>query len=163
MVFLAVLIVPAVCFGLLYLLLHSGIGERLLAYDSLNDESASVRLVIFHVFDHLSLPDLLFGSDGDQILALASQINIKNPDSDIENPWILMFLFLGAIMFTLWFCGWAVYVGRLIVGAPLAVKMAVIEYFCIATTSNSFGRKDLVYAMLAGIVVCVKRMQKPVA
>jgi hypothetical protein len=157
----AILVVPVACAALLYVLLHSSVGERLLAYSSLNDESADVRLVVFRVFDHMSFSDIVFGIDGDRILDIAKQAGLQNPNSDIESPWILMFMFLGAIMFALWFCGWAVFVWRLMTGAPLAVKIAVIEYFAIATTSNSFGRKDLVYATVAGIVVCVKRMQEP--
>jgi hypothetical protein len=156
----AVLIVPVVCLGLLYALLHSGVGERLLAYKSFNDDSANVRLVDFGVFEHMSLSHFMFGSDGDGILDIARQTGLENANSDIESPWILMFLFLGAIMFTLWFCGWGAYVWRLMAGASPAVKLAVVEYFAIASTSNSFGRKDLVYGTLAGIVVCAKRMRR---
>jgi hypothetical protein len=134
-------------------------GERLMNYSSLNDDSASVRLLSFRVFGYMSPDDLLFGVDGDRITAIGLHTGVANPMSDIENPWVLMFMFLGAIMFALWLCGWAATVWRLMAGADVALKLAVIEYFLISSTSNSFGRKDPVYAILAGIVVCVKRLE----
>jgi hypothetical protein len=157
----ATLIMPLICLGLLYTVLHSSVGERLMAYNSLSDESADVRMLTFHVFDYMSVPDLIFGSDGDHILDIATQAGLKNPSTDIENPWILMFMFLGGIMFTLWLFGLVGYIAALMKGASPAVKIAVIEYFAIASTSNSFGRKDLIYMIVAGIVVGVKRMHEP--
>jgi hypothetical protein len=159
LVVLGVILTPLVCGALLYGALHSDMGERLMNYSSLNDDSASVRLLSFRVFGYMSPDDLLFGVDGDRITAIGLHTGVANPMSDIENPWVLMFMFLGAIMFALWLCGWAATVWRLMAGADVALKLAVIEYFLISSTSNSFGRKDPVYAILAGIVVCVKRLE----
>jgi hypothetical protein len=160
LVLLSALLVPLFCVGLLYGILHSGIGERLMAYSSLSDDSAGVRMLVFRVFDHMYPTELIFGVDGDRITDIAYHTGVESATSDIENPWVLMFMFLGAIMFTLWFCGWSAFVMRLMAGASPALKLAVIEYFIIATTSNSFGRKDPVYLILAGIVVCAKRLKQ---
>lgn len=152
-----VLIVPLMCAGFLYVLLHSGMGERLMAYNTVGDDSAETRLMAFKVFDRMSLPDLIFGSDGEQTMALASQIGVKDPTSDIENPWILMLLFLGAIMFSVWFLGWAAYVRQLMIGSSAGVRIAVIVYYALASTSNSFGRQDPIYVIIGGLVVCMRR------
>jgi hypothetical protein len=155
----AILIVPLVSFGLIYIVLHGSLGERLLAYNSLNDESAEVRMMVFRVFNYMTPSDFIFGSDGDHTLDIANRVGLKNPTSDIENPWILMFMFLGALMFVPWFGALVGYVLRLMSGASPAIKLAVLEYFAVTSTSNSFGRKDLIFGMLGGIIVCVKRMQ----
>jgi hypothetical protein len=160
LVLLAILIVPVVCIGLLYVTLHSGMGARLMAYSSLQDESASVRVLAFKVIDYMTPTDIIFGLDGQRIAELGYHAGVSDPTSDIENPWILLFMFFGAIMFTLWTAGWLGCMWRLMAGADLALKLAIIEYFVVSSTSNSFGRKDPVYMILAGIVVCAKRLDE---
>jgi hypothetical protein len=155
---LGIVLIPLTCIILLYGALHSGMGERLMAYRSLTDDSAGVRLMAFDVFGQMTPADMIFGLDGDRIAAIGSHTGLANPMSDIENPWVLMFMFLGMIMFSVWLCGLAACIWRLMAGASPALKIAVVEYFVIASASNSFGRKDPVYFILAGIVVCVKRL-----
>jgi hypothetical protein len=130
-----------------------------MAYSSLNDESAEVRLWSLRVFNYMSPADILFGVDGDQIETITSYAGVSAPSTDIENPWILMLLFLGAILFPIWLMALIACVWRLMSGASPAIKIAIIVYFLIASMSNSFGRKDPMYAILAGIVVCVKRYE----
>jgi len=157
---LALIMVPALCLGLLYGALHSDMGERLMAYDTLQDDSASVRLLSFGIFDYLTPADWIFGLDGGQILSLIERTGVESTTSDIENPWILMFLFLGAPLFVLWLCGGIAFTSRLMSGASPALKIALINYLAIATTSNSFGRKDPVFMVIAGIVVCAKKLKE---
>jgi hypothetical protein len=154
----SLLIIPLLFLSLFYGILHSGMGERLLAYSSLNDESAEVRLWSLHVFDYMSPTDIVMGVNNDEISSIATHVGVAAPTTDIENPWILMLLFLGALLFPVWLAGLSCCLWRLMAGAPLPLKFAIIEYFCIASTSNSFGRKDAIYMLLAGIVVCAKRM-----
>jgi hypothetical protein len=161
LVALAILVVPGICLGLLYAALHSGMGERLMAYSNLQDDSAEVRLWSFRVFEFMTPTDILTGVDGDQVTALASDVGVNAPTTDIENPWILMFLALGGIVFPIWLAGLAVVIWRLGSGTSPAIKMAVIEYFLIASTSNSFGRKDLVFGVIGGIAVCARRLYTP--
>ncbi len=74
--------------------------------------------------------------------------------ADIENPWILMFMFLGAIGFAVWLIGLAIFVARLVRGVPLAYVLAVVSYYVVGSTSNSFGRKDSIYCIMVGAVIC---------
>jgi hypothetical protein len=157
---LVILLVPLACGVLLYAALHSGMGERLMAYNSMSDDSASVRLQAFRLFDYMTPDDLIFGDDGDRIAVIANQAGIDTPLSDIENPWVLMFMFLGGIMFIPWICGLIAFLRKLMSGASPALKIAILEYFLIASTSNSFGRKDPVFLIIIGITVCVKRLNK---
>jgi len=157
---LAVLLVPALCTGLLYGVLHTDMGDRLMAYDSLQDDSAEVRVQSWQAIGQLSPAEMVFGVDSDRVAQIATNLGLVNPNSDIENPWILIFMMLGGIMFTLWGAGLAVFLGRLMMGASPALKIAIINYFVIASTSNSFGRKDSMFLLLPGLVVCAKCLTK---
>ena len=157
---LALLLVPTLCLAMLYGAVHSDMGERLLAYSSLEDDSADVRVSSLSALEHLSPTDMIFGMDEEKISAVGEEIGVVAPTSDIENPWVLMFMSLGAIMFTIWLAGLGAFVWRLINGAPLALKIGIIAYFCIASTSNSFGRKEPMFVLLAGIAVCVKQLKE---
>ncbi len=159
-VFLALFLVPALCFGLLYGTLHSGMGERLMAYNGVDDDSASVRLSATYALDLMSTTDMIFGMDDEQVTAMGERIGLAGPSTDIENPWLLMFMFLGGIMFPLWLATLGLFLWRLMAGASPILKMTVIDYFCIASTSNSFGRKDVTLMLLVGIIVCAKKMDE---
>ncbi|MDE1900764.1 MAG: VpsF family polysaccharide biosynthesis protein [Alphaproteobacteria bacterium] len=154
----AALAVPAIAGGALYAALHSDMGARLMAYDSLQDDSARVRVQSWKAPLLLSPEEVFFGVDGDRVDQISQQLDIASPTSDIENPWILMFMFLGAIMFTLWLCGLAAVVRRLTSNASPALTMAVIGYFVIASSSNSFGRKDPMFLLLPGLIICAKML-----
>jgi hypothetical protein len=156
----AVICVPLFCLSLLYVVLHSEIGARLMAYSSGDDDSAGVRFLAFQALDYMTPTDILFGMDGDQITQISLRVGVMDPTSDIENAWILMFMFLGIFMFPLWLGGLAACLSRLMTGASPALKIAVVDYFFLASTSNSFGRKDPIYAILAGIIVCAKHLER---
>lgn len=159
---LACLLVPLLCGGLLYGVLHSSVGERLMAYSSLQDESAEVRLRSWQVFDYTTTPELIFGIDGDRVLQIGDHLGLINPTSDIENPWILIFLFLGGILFPLWLANLLWFMRSLLKGASPALVMAVLDYFLIASTSNSFARKDPVFIFLPALILVAKRYHFPV-
>ena len=63
-------------------------------------------------------------------------------------------------MFTLWAGGLTAAMGQLMAGASPALILAVLDYLAIASTSNSFGRKDPVYLLMAGMVICCKRLKE---
>lgn len=156
---LALLLVPATCFCLLYGVLHSDMGERLMAYNSLEDDSAAVRVQSWKALDALSPAEMFFGVDSDRVNSIASNLGLDSPNSDIENPWILMFMFLGGMMFVIWVGGMGFFIKALLTDTPPALKIALIEYFMIAATSNSFGRKDPMFILLPGLIVCAKQLR----
>ena len=79
-------------------------------------------------------------------------MGLSLPIDDIENPWILMMMFLVAVVFPVWFLATLAFAYKLIRGKPLALQMAVVAYFIVASTSNSFGRKDSTYLLMVGAV-----------
>jgi hypothetical protein len=153
----AVLVVPIVLCGGLYLLLTSDMGERLMAMSSLQDESAQGRWLAFKVFNYMSADEILLGTTTERVFQIAYRMGLSLPISDIENPWILMLMFLGALVFPVWCLATLAFAIRLIWGQPLALKIAVVAYFIVASTSNSFGRKDSIYLLMVGAVICAAR------
>ncbi len=156
----AMVIVPTLVVAGMAFLLSIGVGGRLLALSSLDDSSAQARVLAWQVFDYLSTEEIIFGVGGDRIMDVTERMGLLLPFSDIENPWLLMLLLLGAIFFTLWLIMTIIFIVRLLYGKPLAMKMAVMIYFAIASTSNSFGRKDSIYAFTVAAIICAARTLK---
>ena len=155
------LILPLVLIGGLIALINSHMGERLMAFSSFDDNSAAARWVIIKAFDYITFDELLFGISPARIEEIAYQLGLILPMSDIENPWVLMFMLLGAIMFPFWLGMTGVFIWKLQNKKPLMLKMVILAYFLIASTSNSFGRKDAIYALMVAIVTCAGRVCWP--
>ncbi|MFO1242189.1 MAG: VpsF family polysaccharide biosynthesis protein [Rickettsiales bacterium] len=148
---------PLCLIGALYVALASGMGERLIAHAHW-DDSAQSRTLAFMVFDYLSTPEIFFGVSTDRILDIAYQMNLAVPLSDIENPWLLMCLYLGVIAFPIWLAATLAFIYWVLKDTPFALKLALLSYFAIASTSNSFGRKDSTYLITVTIVMCAMRV-----
>lgn len=152
----AVLIVPLLVIGGLYVLINSDLGERIGSMSSFKDESASARWMVLHCFDYLSWHELLFGVSTSRMLDIVYRISLSYPMVDIENPWMLMLMYMGLILFPVWVALFAWFSVKLAQGGPMALKIYVIVYFLIASTSNSFGRRDFVLAAMIGSIICAK-------
>ena len=154
------LVVPFIVLGGLYLLVNSSMGERLAGHAKW-DESADTRRLAWYALDYMTDVERIFGASPERIVDIAYRIGLALPISDIENPWILMYMNLGAIMFPFWAVGLAAFLWKLMRDRPLALKMAVLGYFVVASTSNSFGRKDSIYLIMVSAVTCAARMLLP--
>jgi hypothetical protein len=154
---LAFLVIPVVVLGGLYLLINSDIGARIHAFSDMQDESAQGRWLAFKVFDYMSIEQIIFGMGSDQIVDVAHRMGLYLPMSDIENPWVLMLMSLGALMFPIWLLFTLAFICRLMRGQPLGLQLAVLAYFVTASTSNSFGRKDADYAIMVCAVIAASR------
>jgi len=149
-------LIPVCLTGGLYALIHSSMGERILAHAQW-DASAHSRALAFMVFDYTKADDIIFGMSTDRIMEIAYRMNLAVPLSDIENPWLLMFMYLGIIAFPFWLLATLAFIYKLMQGKSLALKLAVLAYFITASTSNSFGRKDSTYLIMVCAVICAAR------
>ena len=156
----AVLIAPVCVFGGLYMAIHSGMGERLAA-SAQWDQSAHARELAPLVFQYMTDEELIFGVSNTRIVEITDRINQKYPLAIIENPWILMFMNLGGVFFVFWLAATLLFVRQLLKGRPLPHKLAVLGYFAIASTFNSFGTKDLMYPIMVSVTVCAARAVIP--
>jgi MFS family permease len=136
----AVVILPPL---MLILISSTDIGERILTHMYM-DESANVRNLQWLVLDHLNLHDVLFGVPPDRLTILKYQIGLGNDTTDIENFWLLMFLNLGAIGFSVFLVALAlflIHLGRT-TAHPLG-WMLLFASILIDSSSNSLGRKSV--------------------
>ena len=154
----ALVAVPAVVLGGGYLLVTSSMGERIATHARLDDESAEGRHLALLAFDYLRGGEMVFGVSQDRIKDITYRLHLAVPLSDIENPWILMFMTLGGLMFPFWLAATLGFIWRLMRGQPWALKLAVLSYFLVASTSNSFGRKDSTYLIMVSAVICAARV-----
>jgi hypothetical protein len=150
----AALVIPIFLSSLLYLLMSSDMGARIMETSAFEDESANARWLAFKAFEYMTREEIIFGIGADRGVEIAYRMGLALPLSDIENPWILMAMFLGGIMFPIWLAATAAFVWRLMRGKPPALQLAVLAYFVVASTSNSFGRKDLIYSFMVSAVIC---------
>ncbi len=146
----------ALAMGLYYLIMHSDVGARLAA-SSFTDESAGSRLLVVMAFDYMKTPEFFFGMSSKRVIDVAYRMNLDVPLADIENPWLLMFMYFGGIFFVIWFFATMACIFQLLRGKPLALQLAVLSYFAVASTSNSFGRKDSTYLIMVCAVICAAR------
>jgi hypothetical protein len=108
----------------------------------------------FGIFHQMSLHELVFGVSTSRIANLASAANIAIPAGDIESPWVLMFLVMGGGFFILWTVATVNFLCTLMRRRSLALICATLAYFIIASTSNSFGRKDVLYPSMIALMAC---------
>lgn len=111
----------------------------------------------FRVLEHLRSREAMFGVSEARITELASKEAIHIPQSDINDPWVLMVLTLGGGLFVLWLGATAWFL-RTLTRRSAFLVWAVTAYLLVATTSNSFGRKDVVYPAMIGLITCFARV-----
>lgn len=156
LIFLSI-IVPLGLIGIFFLLQYAGIGERL-ASTLQWDESANSRLLAFQAIEHLSPEEIILGVSGQKILSITSDMNTTEKLGGIENPWLLLFMFQGAILFFIWLTATAVFLYTLFRNQSAALKCAVISFLLIATSYNSFGTKDANYLIMVCAVICASKV-----
>lgn len=141
----------------LYLLIHSALGGRIAA-QSLGGASTHSRLLALQLFDYMRPSEIWFGASSQRILDIVERMNQFMPLSDIENPWLLMFMYLGIVTFPFWLAATCAFIYRLVKRQPLALQLAVFAYIAVASTSNSFGRKDSTYLIMTSAAVACARL-----
>jgi hypothetical protein len=152
------LAMPLFMAAIAWLAVHGGMGERLAASATGWDGSADARRLALSAFDYMKPEEIWFGVPGSRIMDIVYRMNLKVPLAEIENPWILMCMSLGAIVFPFWLMATLAFIYRLMKKQPLALRFAVLSYFLIASTANSFGRKDANYLIMASAAICAGRM-----
>jgi hypothetical protein len=132
----AVIVVPVV---VAVIVTQTSIADRIvnnLYYEG----SAAVRVTQWEVFYHLDLQQWLFGISKDQLAVVKYQIGLGGNYTDIENPWILIFLDLGAVGFAAFatiFLAFLVHLGRFT--RSLNGWLIIISALIVQSSSNSLG------------------------
>lgn len=154
------MLVPAIIAVGLYLLIHSSIGERLAA-GMVWDNSAQARWTALGALGEMRPEEVLLGISTDRILDIAHRTSLTVPASDLENPWLLMFMNMGGVMFTIWLGITVLFIRNLLRSGFFVFQLAAISYFLVSSTFNSFGRKDSTYLIMVSMVICAVRAMLP--
>ncbi len=131
---------------------YTPIGERLVAHFYV-DDSADVRRVQWQVLDHLSTRDVLFGMPEDEIPFLILTVNLDERLDQIENPWLLTFLKIGALGCVVFLAGLIPFVVRLWRNSSLWGRTLLVCGFIVISSSNSLGVKSNVLFLLTAFVI----------
>jgi hypothetical protein len=154
-----VTLLPPLAVGLVSM---TGLGERILSRLYF-DDSAEVRNIQWRVLDQLSLRELLFGVRPDDLVDHMFQIGLSGPFIDIENFWLLGFINLGAICFSVFAFALLLFLFHLGRRAPSLGWVLIGSAILIASTSSSLGRKGSVLCMLVACMAAASayRKEKP--
>ncbi len=125
----------------------SGLGQRIFQGLYL-DESATVRLRIFAVLDHLDASELAFGIAPAQIQALAARVGLDAQLEAIENFWLFMLLQLGAFGFAVFAAGLLCGLWMLWRQGGAGVRWAVLVFLVTASSTNSLASKTSALTLL---------------
>jgi hypothetical protein len=148
-ILLAALVVPPAAY---LLRTQTPIGVRLLTHLYV-DQSARTRDIQWLVLGRLSLRDLLFGVQEGQIRVLTFWLGLDRPFDNIENPWLLAFLKLGAVGFVLFLAGLVPFVAWLWRRARGWGRVVLLCGLVVASASNSLGRKSNLLFLLTAFVM----------
>ncbi|HUB44203.1 MAG TPA: VpsF family polysaccharide biosynthesis protein [Acetobacteraceae bacterium] len=129
------------------------LGARIFSHLYL-DNSADERIIQWHVLPLLNLRQVLLGVTMDGVQHLKMQVGLTGAGADIENPWLLLFLNLGAVGFPLIIAG--IFLLLLQLGqqanSPLG-WLIITATILICSTNNSLGRKAPDLMFLTGIMI----------
>lgn len=148
---------PLLLIGIFYGAVEAGMGERLLDLRSFADASAEARVLVFDVFKYMTTSDVVFGIPSDQVNRIVERMGETSGMADIENPWVLMFVQLGAIFFSVWLLMTIAFIRELMRDKSFLLRLAILSYFILASSFNSFGRKDFLYIVMVAAVTCASR------
>ena len=142
----AAIVAPVCLIAGLYVAINSEMGERIAQYASLDDKSAATRALSLLAVGYLRDEELVSGVSTARIEDITTEMSQHYPLVYIENPWVLMCMHLGVVVFPVWVAATVAFFWRLVRHQPFALKLAVINYFLIASTFNSFAVKNSMYS-----------------
>ena len=161
---LDVLLVPAL--GLLLpvlamvVLTQTSLGERI-ATHFYWDESAQVRSVQWNVLGMMEPREALFGMTLDAQERATHQLGLAWRIQVIENFWLLLYLYLGAVGFVLFASSFVLMLGWTFRQGSVPGRLMLVGVVLAASTSNSLGRKANILTVLVPAVMASAALAEP--
>ena len=148
-VLVGVLVLPLLGYGVLN---YTPVGTRV-ATHLFVDESAETRSVQWRVLDKLSLKNELFGVPEDDIPFLIKSVDYDEQLEAIENPWLLIFLKLGAVGSAIFLAGLVPLLLQFWSRLGLEGRLVLIAGLAVMSSSNSVGVKSNVFFCFVAFVM----------
>lgn len=120
------------------------------------DDSAQTRNIQWRILGMMSLPQLLFGMNTDQLTDYIWQLGLLFPFNDVENFWLLIFCNVGAVTFIFFLFGFFSFLWWLWQQGTPGGRMLLVGMIIVLTSSNSLGRKSNMLTILAPAVMCTR-------
>jgi hypothetical protein len=155
-VFLALSVLPVILIGVL---LATDIGHRILTHAYL-DDSASARSTEWKILGLMSLPQLLFGINNQDMLNYVFILGLQFPFSDIENFLLLAFISLGAVWFLVFLTAFASFMRWLWRETEGAGRLMILGLLVMVMASNSLGRKSNLLTLTVSCVMAVMPLRR---
>jgi hypothetical protein len=140
-------------FGLAWLVItQTSIADRIVKQDYV-DTSAKVREIQFLVPGLMNFRELLLGIEVDRLPQLLSEVGLHPPFTGIENYWLVAFVNLGLVGFSVYLLAFLALLYDLWRRAPLFGRVMLLLIITVASTSNSLGAKSNILFVLAGAII----------
>jgi hypothetical protein len=146
-----------ICLIVAVVALEAGFGERLVSH-LYWDPSAQVRLAQWALLKDLTGTQLIFGTRREDLLALLTPLWLQSGVEQIENFWLLMFVSLGAVGFSVFITGFLTLLAWCWQRTGLRGRVLLLSVVAVVSTSNSLGRKStLLVGLVAATACCSER------
>jgi hypothetical protein len=148
-------------FALAWLVItQTSIADRIVKQDYV-DTSAKVREIQFLVPGLMNFRELLLGIEVNRLPQLVSEVGLHPPFTGIENYWLVAFVNLGLIGFSVYLLGFLSLLFDLWRRVPLFGRVMLVLIIVVASTSNSLGAKSNILFVLAGTLVACSGFAEP--
>ena len=114
--------------------------------------SANARIVMFELFDHFSLSQIIIGPD---IEVLDSWRRIYGLEWGIENPIIRMTLYQGAFVTLLLAVGFGLFMHEIAKVSRPGLWLPMIVWILVINTAESIASKTTMMTKFCVIVLCL--------
>lgn len=149
----AMLVAPLVglaALGLIELGFFDRFAERFVS----DEGSAQARIVMFRLFDRLSLEDILLGPDPGLI---ATRQHTEGLDFGIESFWVGFVLLYGLLVSLIFFIGLAALCRVVVRATRPGAAVALAYFFIVASTSLSLSAKSPLLGMTVAVLLVLLR------
>ncbi|MDD2860897.1 MAG: VpsF family polysaccharide biosynthesis protein [Acidiphilium sp.] len=143
-----------------FVITQTSIADRIVSQDYV-DTSAKVREIQFLVPGLMDFREILLGIEVNRMPQLLSEVGLHPPFTGIENFWLVAFVNLGLIGFSVYLLGFMSLMIDLWRRSPLFGRAMLVVVIMMASTSNSLGAKSNVLFVLTGTLVACSGYAEP--
>lgn len=135
-----------------FVITQTAIADRIV-HQAYLDNSARAREIDWRIPGMMTLHEILFGVKVDRLPQIVYQLGLSYPFSDVENFWLLAFINLGLVGFSVYLVGFLAFLADLWRRVPIFGRAMLLVIIAVASTSDSLGRKSNILFVLTGALI----------
>ncbi|MBF0186361.1 MAG: hypothetical protein HQL50_00375 [Magnetococcales bacterium] len=117
------------------------------------DESANSRILAFKLFDHIKTDTFITGVGPVELEHIVDRLRVSTALNDIENVWYLLLAEFGAVAFLFLIWSMMAMMLRFSKESPAALKMTILTFLVMISSSNSLAVKSQNLAIFMVLVI----------